>query len=437
MSRKRKRSKHLQKRIVTPQQKIMAPQLLMQQISHARQQMLQGDFANVITTCEPLLSYFPQRSSLRVEVLALLGLAHGMQQHYQESYNLFTEALTLDPTNAELWYNRGLACRYTTRLGQAVLDFEQAIELLEQNVGELATKFAKELERSRREVQEAMQVNGDDVSLDQYIEREENFMQAMNLMRRSKWQEAEQAFRQIIELGGGLPQYWGNLGVSLIMQTRYEEADSALQRALEIDPEYSLARNNLAKIPDVRRAGGPLGIELRDLSQEQNIKQSVTFYKQSNDNSSPIAHTTIEKIGNTVKGTRTPIGKKPPRYRFFLNPYRDVRFITCPRCGYKSRQRKFTLVIHIDPNYPLTLEKMCRYCYHCDLVIVHQDKLEEQLAAYFSISKPEIIGNVFEVIGTLNRTEWKQVVPDRLSTQEMIEHLHDFKEVVTYQRVHS
>jgi hypothetical protein len=63
------------------------------------------------------------------------------------------------------------------------------------------------------------------------------------------------------------------------MQTRYEEAETALQRALQIDPGYSLARNNLAKIPDVQRAGGPLGIELRDLSHEQDIKQSVTFYQ--------------------------------------------------------------------------------------------------------------------------------------------------------------
>jgi hypothetical protein len=157
----------------------------------------------------------------------------------------------------------------------------------------------------------------------------------------------------------------------------------------------------------------------------------LPFTKQSNNNSSPIAHTTIEKIGNTVKGTRTPIGKKPQRHRFFLNPYRDVRFTTCPRCGYKSRQRKFILAIHIDPIYSLTLEKMCRYCYHCDLMIVHQDALEEQFTAYFTISKPEIIGKDYEVIGTLDRTEWKHGVPDLLSTQEMIEHLHDFKEVVT------
>ena len=65
----------------------------------------------------------------------MLGLAHGMLQQYQDSYALFTEALTIDPTNAELWYNRGLSCRFTTRVGQAVRDFEHAVELSANNTG--------------------------------------------------------------------------------------------------------------------------------------------------------------------------------------------------------------------------------------------------------------------------------------------------------------
>ena len=56
-------------------------------------------------------------------------------------------------------------------------------------------------------------------------------------------------------MGGRLPQYWGNLGVSLIMQSRYDEAETALKKAIEIDPEYILARNNLEKLPEVRRVG--------------------------------------------------------------------------------------------------------------------------------------------------------------------------------------
>ena len=261
-------------------------------------------------------------------------------------------------------------------------------------------------------------------------------MHAMSLMRQSKWQEAELAFRQVIEMGGGLPQYWGNLGVSLIMQTRYEEAEAALRRALEIDPYYTLARTNLEKIPDVQRAGGPLSIELRDLSQVQGIKQSIAFSKQGHSASSPATHTTIEKAGNALKRTGKPLGKQPPLYRFFLNPYQDARFTTCPQCGLKTRQRKCPLVIHIHSMPALILGKTCRYCVTCDLLIAHQDQVEEQLALYFASSHLEITSNDYLVMGTLDRPEWRKGMQDPLSIQEMVEHLHDFKEVVTFQRAY-
>jgi lipoprotein NlpI len=45
----------------------------------------------------------------------LLGLAHGMLKHYQQSYDVFSEAISIDPTMAEFWYNHGLACHYLAR----------------------------------------------------------------------------------------------------------------------------------------------------------------------------------------------------------------------------------------------------------------------------------------------------------------------------------
>ena len=306
MSKKSKRSKLLQKKLTTPAQ-------LDQKIGHAQHQILQGDFAGTINTCTPLLSKLPRRSSLRVEVLALLGLAHGMSQNFEKSYELFTEAVTIDPTNAELWYNRGLACRFTSRVGQAVRDFEQAVKLSGNDSSELTRKFVRELDVGRKE-----------------------------------------------------------------------------------------------------------------------LKQSLTLYNKGDNSSSPTAHTTIEKIGNTIKGTRRVLGKQPPRYRFFLNPYEDVRFTTCPQCRIKTRMRKFPLVIHVNPMYTLILGKTCRYCNNCDLLIVHQDQLEEQLAAYFSTANPKIIGNDYLVMGTVDKPEWRQGMQNPLSTQEMIEHLHDFKEAITF-----
>ena len=57
------------------------------------------------------------------------------------------------------------------------------------------------------------------------------------------------------------------------------------------------------------------------------------------------------------------------------------------------------------------------------------------MATTFSTVSPEIIGNTYEVLGTIDRSEWKGGMQDQLLVEELIEHLHDFNEVVTYKRV--
>src|SRR6266487_1876823 len=100
------------------------------------------------------------------------------------------------------------------------------------------------------------------------------------------------------------------------------------------------------------------------------------------------------------KTTLPQFGKQPPQYRFFLNPYEDMRFTKCPQCESKMHQRKLPLVIHIDPMYMFSLNKTCHYCPHCDLLIAHQNDVEQFLAVFFTQYNPDAIGNDYLVIGT-------------------------------------
>src|SRR4051794_1604047 len=97
------------------------------------------------------------------------------------------------------------------------------------------------------------------------------------------------------------------------------------------------------------------------------------------------------------------LGKQPPRYRFFLNPYSDARFTSCPKCGGKTRVRKLPLVIHVDPAHMIALNKTCKFCPYCDLLIAHQDEIEGFLAAYFGQNQPDVVGNDYLVLGTADR----------------------------------
>ncbi len=64
--------------------------------------------------------------------------------------------------------------------------------------------------------------------------------------------------------------------------------------------------------------------------------------------------------------------------------------------------RKVPLLIHVEPNQLLALRKTVKYCPDCDILIVHQDELEQQLAYSYSQRAPEVIGNKYLVLGTVD-----------------------------------
>ena len=126
------------------------------------------------------------------------------------------------------------------------------------------------------------------------------------------------------------------------------------------------------------------------------------------------------------------LGKLEPQYKFWLNPYQDVRFSVCLKCGGETRQRKLPLVIHIDPRNLIALNKTCRYCPYCDLLVVHQDELESVLAQFFAATNPEVIGNDYLVLGTLEKPAWRRGLAAPSSLQETVENMHDFKQVMQF-----
>lgn len=244
----------------------------------AGHQIFQGNYAEAVLTCERLLNYLPQRAWQRVDVLDQLGTAQAMLQNFPQSYAAYTEALALDPDNAALWFNRGMASRFTSRFGRSLRDYEQAQKL--NSKPELAEKLEKELAFARDLAEKTLLLRSPDFTLDQLIEQEDLFQNGLLLMEAGKWQEAEQAFQESITVGDCLPQPWGNLGISFMMQERYDEAEAALKRALVIDPHYTLAKSNLRALPEIRRTGLPARIDIRDPFKSNKLKQSITFMKE-------------------------------------------------------------------------------------------------------------------------------------------------------------
>lgn len=271
MSKKSKQTKHKKKFTVSLSQVDRYLDL----IGH---QIFQGNYSEAVTDCERLLNYLPKHAPQRVDVLNQLGTAQAMLQNFPQSYAAYTEALSLDPYNAELWYNRGMASRFTSRFGRSFRDYERAKELTIRP--ELAQKLEGELKFAQKMARESLKLRGPNFTVDQLVEQEDHFQNGLQLMEAGQWQEAEQAFQASIAMGDCLPQPWGNLGICLIMQERYDEAEAALKRALVIDPKYTLAKRNLAALPETRRTGPPTMVDIRDPFKGGKLKQSITFISE-------------------------------------------------------------------------------------------------------------------------------------------------------------
>lgn len=120
---------------------------------------------------------------------------------------------------------------------------------------------------------------------------------------------------------------------------------------------------------------------------------------------------------------------KGARHYFFLNPYDDTAFTRCPKCEEKTKIRKYCLLIHIEPKHLFSLNKSCRYCPKCDLIIVRQADLERLLTAICEQHAPDIIGNEYFVFGTMDRKDWKDAQTGQISQQEGIKRTYLFKDV--------
>ena len=258
-----------------PQRRAVRSQEIEQWLNRATRLLADADYQGAITIARRVLLKPSASPAQRAEALDRIGGAHLMLQDYDAAYAAISEALLISPSDSCLWYNRGLTCRFTMRSGQALRDFERAVELEQDE--EFRRRFDEELRFSRQIAEQSLALRGPSFTLDKLIDQEELFQSAVRMMAARQWAQAEETFRRVIAMGDCLPQPWGNIGACLIMQQRYDEAEDALRRALEIDPRYEYARANLAALPRMRRSPLPPMSQISGPFDGQNIKKGITF----------------------------------------------------------------------------------------------------------------------------------------------------------------
>ena len=127
------------------------------------------------------------------------------------------------------------------------------------------------------------------------------------------------------------------------------------------------------------------------------------------------------------------VGKLAPRYKFLLNPHEHLRYSACPICDKQTFPRKFALFVHVmGAPTSVIVGKTCKYCSRSELIICHQDELDEVLTRLFERLNPQLIGNEYLVLGTMDMNAWKKSLAQPMNIEQTIEHLADFKKHVRY-----
>lgn len=125
------------------------------------------------------------------------------------------------------------------------------------------------------------------------------------------------------------------------------------------------------------------------------------------------------------KMKQTEIGMIPEKYYFFLNPYPHRIFTKCPKCDNKTNQKKLPITIEIEKKKMfLNINKTCRFCERCELLIVKKQEIEDILLAAFGekISEKE-----YYIIGTIDEAFYCEGISN-IKDSKFLEHFCLFKE---------
>lgn len=164
-----------------------------------------------------------------------LGVVYAKQKQYDEAIMCFEKATDIFPYFVQAHFNKGVAYKEKLDPAGAIKAFQKVAAL-----GDPKEEFVKQAKCFVANLEESLlETNG--IDLDTYLEGERIFNEAFSCMRKREWGKALDGFKKSLEKNKNHVQSYGNMGICYAQLGRKQEALEALDKALEIDPNYEPA----------------------------------------------------------------------------------------------------------------------------------------------------------------------------------------------------
>ncbi len=158
-------------------------------------------------------------------------------------------AAQLEPDEPLHRWNLAAAAKQAERMGGAYLALRDYLHLSDDGDG--AAERKKEARAFVRAYERMLRESHPGVPLSDVLRGEELFARAYAALTEGRPADALSGFEQVLELVPRHYPSWGNLGAAYLAMNQRDEATRCLRRALELNPEYAAARQNLALLDDL------------------------------------------------------------------------------------------------------------------------------------------------------------------------------------------
>lgn len=169
------------------------------------------------------------------------GLVHSLQESHEQALACFDKALELFPYAEEVWFNKAIAHKHMLQVADVVKAFRKVVEY-----GDQEDVFWPQARDHLREIEEMVESEG--LSVSEYLHAADLFDKAFAHMSSKNWDQAVTGFQQVLQMQPTHVQAHGNMGICYGYLGERAKAVESLNKALELDPEYELARHNLKSL---------------------------------------------------------------------------------------------------------------------------------------------------------------------------------------------